>query len=201
MIMDTVSKDKRAYVRGDLHFKVQFRVVAREEYQTVKEIGDQFLTLDREEVAGTDSPDGRNAQFFPNPYMTDFLFETNEKLDQILALLSKKEVHNDLLNQGTGMNISGSGMNIIVDEPIELGNILHTSFVLSRFPVIFVRVFGEVVRITPISEDGRDVYDLGIKFLYLNPDDREKIIACVFQSQRRALRKRKKQREAGKVSL
>jgi hypothetical protein len=183
--MDMISKEKRSYLRGDVSFKVKFRIVTTEEYETIKNTADQFLSLDK---------------FNPNRHVLDFLLQTEEKLDQILALLSNKEVDNGFLDQGIGLNISGSGMSMLVDQPIEPGKILHTSFLLSRYPITSIKVFGEVVRTTTVNENDKTFYDLGIKFLYLNPDDREKIIACVFQSHRRDLRKRKSETRDSKDS-
>jgi c-di-GMP-binding flagellar brake protein YcgR len=52
-------------------------------------------------------------------------------------------------------------------------------------------VFGEVIRAEPIDQGGKTVYQLGVKFLDLDINDREKIIACVFQKQRETIRRQK----------
>lgn len=198
--MDMIANEKRSYLRGDLSFKVRFRVVTSDEYETFKHTGDQFLSLDKASSIDIHSTDGGDTQISPNPYVLDLLLHSQEKLDQILGLLSNEQVDDGLREQGTGLNISGSGMNMIVDDPLEAGQILHTSFLLSRFPMVFIRVFGEVVRVKPFTEDSQTFYDLGLRFLYLNPDDREKIIACVFQSHRKALRNRKGKMNSRKES-
>ena len=187
-----MSKERRSYVRGDLFFKVKFRIIAPEEYKTIKGTGDQILSPDKEELifnsSGTNNLD---TEITTNSFIIDFLLQMDEKLDRILAILTKDEGDKVLPNQGTGGNISGSGMNIIVDKPIELGEVIHTNFLLSRFPMVFIDVFGEVVQITPVDENGKTVYHLGIKFLNLKLNDRERIIACVFQRQREKIRKGK----------
>jgi c-di-GMP-binding flagellar brake protein YcgR len=58
-------------------------------------------------------------------------------------------------------------------------------------PIVFLDVFGEVVRSSEISECDKNVYSLGIRFLDLSVNDQEKIIAMVFKRQRGDLRKRK----------
>jgi c-di-GMP-binding flagellar brake protein YcgR len=116
----------------------------------------------------------------------------DEKLDQILIKLSKEEVGRGLLaKQGIGINISGSGMNVVVEEPVELGQIIQAHFLLSRIPLVFIDAFGEVLRVKPLDENGTVTYNLGIEFLDLKPNDRERIIACVFQRQRKSIRERK----------
>lgn len=188
--MDMASKDRRTYVRGDLSFKVKYREVSREEYERVKEAGDQFLSLSNRAGFDVSDTDRKDNETTPNASMIDFLVHLDEKVDQILALLSNKEVPDGVFRQGMGLNISGSGMNVLVDEPLDHGKIIHANFVLTKFPIVFIKVFGEVDRVTPMKEDGKTLYKLGIEFLDLNPNDREKIIACVFQKQRETLRKR-----------
>lgn len=198
--MDMIPKEKRSYLRGDVSFKVKFRIVTTEEYETIKNTADQFLSLDKAPSIDANDINEKHNAFNPNRHVLDFLLQTEEKLDQILALLSNKEVDNGFLDQGIGLNISGSGMSMLVDQSIEPGKILHTSFLLSRYPITSIKVFGEVVRATTVNEKDETFYDLGIKFLYLNPDDREKIIGCVFQSHRRNLRKRKSETHDSKDS-
>ncbi|MBA7695204.1 hypothetical protein ES703_103826 [subsurface metagenome] len=186
------SKERRSHVRGDFSFKVKFRIMTPEEYETVKGAGDQILSPDK--GIGIDSNDinRRDEEIYPNACMIDFLLRMDEKLDQILAILSKDGVDKGRLNQGIGINISGTGMEIITDKPVEPGKIIHANFVLLRFPLVFIDVFGEVLRGTPVDEDGKTIYYIGIKFLDLDQNDRERIIACVFQRQREIIRKSKK---------
>ncbi len=217
--MDMVGDEKRSYVRGDLFFKVKFRTLTPDEYKTLLGIGEQILSPYTQLGKGNTGPSKKDNTAAPNDMMLDLFLQTDEKLDQVLALLSKGKDHDGLPNQGVGVNISGSGMNVIVHKPLETGKIIHTNFVLSRFPTVYIRVFGEIVRVSPVNdENGRAIYNLGtkflglslatqddkdvqklyklgIRFLDLNPDDRERIIACVFQRQREVLRKRKGQRD------
>ncbi|UCG99727.1 MAG: PilZ domain-containing protein [Deltaproteobacteria bacterium] len=185
------SKERRSCVRGDISFKVKFRVATPEEYEKVRGTDDQLLSPDKEtgiDIGGTDK---RAPEITPNSYMIDFLLYIDEKLDQILAVLSTDQVGKGLYRQGVGVSISGAGMNIIADKSVEHGQIIHTNFVLSRFPLVFIDVLGEVVQVTPVDKDGKTTYSFGIKFLNLKSSDRESIIACVFQRQREIIRKMK----------
>jgi len=189
-----ISKERRSYVRGDFSFKVRFRVMTPEEYETVKMSGNQIVSPDRRLSVDSNNTNRAATQITPNAFMIDFLLQMDEKLDQILAILSKDGEAKGPLNQGIGVNISGSGMNIITEKPVEPGQIIHANFVLSRLPLVFIDLFGQVVRVAPVDEDGEGTYHLRIKFLDLDPDDRERIIACVFQRQREIIRKRKSER-------
>jgi hypothetical protein len=184
-------KEKRSFVRADLSFKVKFRVVTREEYEKIKKTRDQILSSDKKRLIFDDADtDNRLNDITANQCFVDFLFHMDEKLDRILDVLSKDEPDIVLFNQGVGVDIGGAGMKMAVDSPVEHGRIIQINLVLSKFPFTFIDVLGEVVRAEPVNEDGKNVYLLGIKFLDLDINDREKIIACVFQRQREVIRKR-----------
>ena len=191
-MIDIISQERRSYVRGDVSFKVKFKIMSPDEYQDLKRSNKEIFSHDtREEGIDITDTDNKDANITPNTCLIDFLLYMDEKLDQILAFVSKDVADKESLNQGIGSNISGSGMNIITDKPLEPGEIIHTNFVLSRFPLVFIDVFGEIVRVTPVDEDGNTSYHVGTKFLDLNINNRERIIACVFQRQREAIRKKK----------
>jgi len=191
-VIDIISKERRSHVRGDISFKVTFKVMSPEEYQDLKKSNKEFFShVKREKGIDITDTGNKDAHIAPNTYLIDFLLYMDEKLDQILAFVSQGMTDKESLNQSIGSNISCSGMNIITDKPLELGKIIHTNFVLSRFPLVFIDVFGEIVRVTPVDEDDQTSYHVGIKFLDLNLNDRERIIACVFQRQREAIRKGK----------
>jgi hypothetical protein len=187
-----VLEERRSFVRGEFAFTVNFRTMTHEEYETAKRTGTQIVSSGKKDlnIEGADT-DKRDSDIALSSGFIDFLLRMDEKLDLIMGILSKDKADQGLVNQGTGVNISGSGMNIIVDRLVEPGEIIHANFILSRFPLIVMDVFGEVVRVTPVEMEGNTACQLGIRFLDLDPSDREKIIACVFQRQRKAIRKSK----------
>ena len=188
-MIDMKPKENRSFVRADLSFKVKFRVITKEEYEKIKETRDQILSSDNKGLIfdGADT-DNRFNDITGNQCFMDFLFHMDEKLDRILTVLSKDEPDIVLFNQGVGVDIGGAGMKMMVDSPVEHGRIIQINLVLSTFPFIFIDVFGEVVRAEPVNEDSKNVYLLGIKFLDLDINEREKIISCVFQRQREEIR-------------
>ena len=82
-------------------------------------------------------------------------------------------------------------MQIVIEQPVESGQIINAKFFLSKLPLVFMDILGKVIRVAQEDEDGRVLYKVGIIFLDLNISDRERIIASVFQKQREDLRKRK----------
>jgi hypothetical protein len=185
-----VVKERRSFVREDFYFQVRFRKVPKEEYERVRKTSNPKGSLHKKKlIINVADTDNKNSNL--DVSLINFLLQINEKLDRMIAMLSRDEVEQVGLAQGTGVNISGSGMNLVVDKLVEAEQIIHANFLLSKFPLFDVDVFGKVIRVTPIIEDGKTAYQLGIKFLDIDPDDREKIIAWVFQKQREAIRSRK----------
>lgn len=189
---DTISKERRSYVRGNITFKVTFETLSPEEYQNLARSNKEIFSHNKREKGINITDTGnKDAHIAPNTYLIDLLLFMDEKLDRILALVSQDTPDKESPSQGIGSNISGSGMNIITDKPLKPGTIIHASFILTKVPLVFIDSFGEIVQVTPEDADGNTSYHLGIKFLDINLNDRESIIACVFQSQREAIRKRK----------
>jgi len=189
-----ISHERRSCVRGAFPFKVRYRILTPEGYQDLKETMDLMPYPEEEIGSEIADQDTRGGEITLDSCLIDFLLKMDEKLDRILARLSKDETETDYLGkQGMAMNISGSGMNMTVLEPAEPGQIIHAHFVLSRIPLVYLDVFGEILWVTPSEDKGRKVFNLGIEFLDLKPADQERIIACVFQRERKSLRERKKE--------
>jgi hypothetical protein len=189
--VEMMDKENRSYVRGDILFKVKFTLYTREEYENLESSKERHFSLNEgpQEPVFPDSNDPSVG--FPDGSLINFLIQMDDKLDQILLLLSKGETKEGAFEEGVGINISGSGMNIIVDKPVESGRVIHAKFFLAKAPFLFMEVFGEVVRVIRLEEKGEPSYQLGIEFLNLNENDRDRIITAVFQHQRQTIRKNK----------
>ena len=183
---NAVVEERRSYVRGDLSFKIKFRVITQEEYEIVKEVTN--LSSSPENMSYDDTISKESSV---NTFIIDFLLNIDEKLDQVIAMLTKGEDSKELLKHGICSDISGSGMSITVDKLVECGQIIHANFILARLPLVYLDVFGEIVRVTPVDENEQSLYKLGVKFLELNTNAKERIISCVFQKQRENIRKSK----------
>jgi len=191
--MNAIAEQKRTDVRSDLSFEVNYQILTPEEYTARKGTREPIITQDQQEVRiGALGTDSNGNDIMPNPWVADFLVQMDEKLNHIISLLSEKALDKRVPNRGIGLNISGSGMRMRVDQAVEAGQIVQTDFLLSKFPYVQVNLFGRVIRVTPSEDKDRVTYDLGIHFL--DPDERaiERIIAKVFQLQRTAIRNNRK---------
>jgi c-di-GMP-binding flagellar brake protein YcgR len=184
------SEERRSFVRGNFSFNVKFKTMTKDEYEDLKKSNEAiFPPFNQEqdiEINDREMNDGHPV----SASLINHLVQIDQKLDQILDLLSKDKTVNGMYNQGVGLNISGSGMKIMVDSSLEHGRIIHTKFYLSKSPLIYMDIFGEVVHVMQVdNKDGETHYNLGIKFLDLSINDRERIISSVFQRQRGSIRK------------
>jgi len=185
-----VTKERRSDVRGDLSFNVKYKIMTLEEYKDFNRF-DKAIFLPANNAPGVDNADTEiSMESKADASLINYLLQMDQKLDQILELLAQDRSVALPFRRCIGRNISGSGMQIVVDQPVETGQIIHAKFFLSKFPLIFMDIFGEAIRVTQAYEYGRSQYLVGIKFLDLNKSDRERIITSVFQRQREALRKR-----------
>jgi len=186
-------KERRSHVRGNFFFKIRFGVLTREEYEKSSRHdqygppypGRDLLTDHRE-------PPSRYPEELQGSGMRDLFLRIDEKLDLVLSLLCDKQVEGGLIEEATGRDIGRSGMNMVSRRRVEPGNIIRANFILSMYPLVIIDLFGEIARVSPIEESGKIHYSHGVKFLDLDPNVGEKIIACVFQRQRQALRKRRR---------
>ena len=183
--------ERRSYVRGNFSFKIKFKTMTSDEYEGLVRSDDAISPYFQKEPGIDIAGKNIGVDTAVDPSLVNYLVLIDEKLDLILENLAKDSKIEGLFNQGIGVNISGSGMNIMVDRPVETGQIIHSKFYLSKIPLVFMDIFGEVVRSTKVDECGKILYSLGIKFLDISVNDQERIITSVFQRHRGVLRKRK----------
>ncbi|MBW2031559.1 MAG: PilZ domain-containing protein [Deltaproteobacteria bacterium] len=186
-------KERRSHIRENFSFKIRFGVLTREEYEKSSRHDQCAPPYPRRDLLTEPrNPPSRYPGDLQDSAMRELFLRIDEKLDLVLSLLCDKQVEGGLIEEATGRNISGSGMNMVSRKRVERGNIIRANFILSIYPLVIIDLFGEIVRVSPVEESGKIHYSHGVKFLDLDPNVREKVIACVFQRQRQALRKRKR---------
>ena len=201
------TQERREYVRAPLQVDVEFTVVDGDEYEAVRQSEHQTFRRFISQAALSFNERGQyeaDSSFQSN--LIDFLIHIDDKLDRVLKLLSnvsgleasasKDDKGDEDLFVAQGSDIGGTGMSVICDRALEPGQILKARFMISRFPVIPLVLFGRVVRVTPVQEDGKQRYHVVVRFIDLDEEDREKVIAYTFQAQRDAIRKEKKEKKS-----
>ncbi len=81
-------------------------------------------------------------------------------------------------------NISGGGVCVVTDEQLVNGLYMEAFLKLEEE----IRFVGQVVRITPVKERGKQFYESGIEFKRIGNREREKVISYIFEEQRNRLK-------------
>jgi hypothetical protein len=116
------------------------------------------------------------------------LEDIEDKLDRILGKLGCEVSESLDAEIADTRDISGSGIGLILSEPIERGRMIEISMALPGMSVDAFHAYGEVVRISARSGKDKGLFDVAVKFLYINEAEREQLIACSFAAQRRSIR-------------
>lgn len=185
--------EKREFVRASLTFDVKFRVVDKEEYElSVKKVSQLAPEMEHSQYIDGRIDTARLADAGLDPELIKFMMHLNDKLDSILAMVSKDTSETIRFQRGTAVDIGGAGMKMAVESPVRVGEFVHIQLVLSRRPLMHIDVYGQVVRVDAPSGGCGGFYYLGIKFSDLDINTREKIIANIFKHQRQTLREKTK---------
>jgi hypothetical protein len=143
------------------------------------------------------TPQTQGATWMPDPLflsnLAEYLSEIDEKLDKILQILERDAAAPDQvgLKVFETLDISGSGVRMVVDGSVSVGELLHVSLRIPDFPLGLFRVCGEVVHTSGDRGETENRFKVGIKFLDLSEEERETLIAFTFRQQRERIRQMK----------
>ncbi len=124
------------------------------------------------------------------PDLVPLLIQIDEKLNKVIRLLEGKD-HENSLEVIETINISGSGMSMIMSGNIEKGQKIDLSLRLPDFPLGKFEVCAEVVRVKHGKEKHKGYLDVGVKFLNISQEGREALISYIFKQQRKMIRQSK----------
>jgi hypothetical protein len=182
-----ISREKREYVRALISTKAKVARIDPKQLEPLSELGGEMFPgnaeYDRESKAGTEEAFPRWANQF-----AQCLQRIDEKLDRILAKLECERSDVSPARDATIKDISGSGMGLVLSDPVETGQLLQISMSLPGFPLNSFQAYGRVVRISARSGKDKGLFDAAVKFLQISDTDREHLIAYSFSAQRKAIR-------------
>jgi hypothetical protein len=188
-----IAKDKesRSEVRVVFEYDVRYKIITCEELNLFRKYNDiQDITALKELNICRGLSDNTADLFRIDKNFAEFLLRMDEKLDKIIYLLGENRDNNTILFKGIGKNISASGMNIVVDKPIQRGEVLFAVLALSKKPFICVNVYGEIIRVTRIKENDTEKFHAGVSFVHTDSAVKEKLVSFVFRQQRRDIQKK-----------
>lgn len=124
-------------------------------------------------------------------FLMDSIVVLNDKMDKIIDLLEAEKGENNIAVK-EAVNISGTGMKLILFEHVDIGQILDISINIPGFPLGGFNAYGEVVRVQKIKAPKKPLYEAGIQFINILEKEREMLIAYAFSLERRKIRQMKK---------
>lgn len=84
-------------------------------------------------------------------------------------------------------NLSGGGINLFMEEKLEVGSILQCEIVTEQSKKI--KFFGKILRYDESGIEGKFKYQAGIAYIQIDNNDREAVVQYIFREQQK-LRKR-----------
>jgi hypothetical protein len=175
------TEEKRTCVRADLATRVKVQPVSREEFELSKatRIGNVSKGPNTDEGSLSDSRIG---------YLFDRMNRIEDKLDRILQKLDPENSNEEMTCYGLAQNVSGAGINLILEEAFEEGQLVLITLSVPGFSIGFLQAYGEVVRVLPMHSNERESFETSIKFIIISEEEREKLISYAFRIQRQAIR-------------
>ena len=181
--------NRRNHVRVNAFLPLTFRPVDRSLYETDPE---GFLVRLQEELGGhegTYETVREEEEGEPiHPKVLALLTDMNRKLDRILAAFERKQ--NGQPQGPLPVNISGSGFRFTVRERIEAKALLAVRTVLPLSPPATIVFIGEVTR---VRDKGGGQFEIAVRFLAIDENDRDQIIHYTFRRMRESVRNRNRQ--------
>ncbi len=120
-----------------------------------------------------------------------FLTQLDAKLDYLIDLAEGKEPKRRPAHRVHSLDISGSGISFLYDQPIEEGTLLIVTIELSQFPHSEAKVLASVRRCLPHTSDAHPEYEIGVHFELLRDDTQELIFRFISRAERKMLRMRR----------
>jgi hypothetical protein len=184
-------KEKREFVRTGLSVQATVKRIGKRESDR-RASAKKMLSSSRHPYrTGSAAKD----HTIPGAALADiaaFLIQVNEKLDRILDIVGTDRPDSGIIDVKETVNVSGSGISLVVTESIEVGQLLDVSISMPDFTMGKLMAQGEVIRVLPIHDSDTELFEVGIRFLNLTEEEREKIVAYTFRQQREHIRNQKK---------
>jgi len=183
----------RAHVRMDVVLLLQYRKLTPEECEDLDSI---ILNENKESLSPLSfslrpfmEGEGREEELGKiDPFILNALIDINLKLNLIISAISsegKKDFFNRVPIEGS---LSEGGLGFTTEETIAEGDILAIEIMLPVFPLAIIKTLGKAVRVQVLPEGGSAV---GLQFINIKEEDRDKIVHYIFKKQREWLRTNK----------
>ncbi len=189
----------------DFFTTINYNVVSQKEYNKKASLYISSRTADRSSVgrndAGTFSFEWSHIEDEVDfdPVLVKILFYLDQKInkvisnqEKILKKFDKVEEVQDVSKAGECIDISGSGLNMLITEKINPGSFLELTIGPPVNPPIQIVLLGKLLRICQSRDTEINGFEASITFTAINEDDREDLIKYIFKRQRELISSKKR---------
>ena len=180
-------QEKREYVRTTFSIPARIRLIDREEVEHPGSLQTSIPPHIPAET-GASLPEASEHVIPAISYLARSLVQINDKLDRIIQLLGGDPLQENSIGVKETCNTSGSGVSLVLPRSVDVGQLLEVWLSIPDFPMGGFQTHGEVIRVTPLKESESGLFEVGIKFLNIQEEDRERLISFTFRQQRRNIR-------------
>lgn len=199
------SDESRNSVRIPDSFTIHYNVVTQKEYNKKASLYISRCTANRTAVKSSDvetfSFDWSHIEDEVDfdPVLVKILFYLDQKIDKVISnqekILKKfdtVEEMQDASEAGECIDISGSGVHMLITEELNPGSLLELTIEPLINPPIQIILLGKLSRVCQSKDNENNGFEASVTFTAINEDDRENLIKYIFQRQRELISSRKK---------
>lgn len=190
------NSDNRNAVRIHDSFPIKYNIITQKEYDKKESLYISRRTINR--TAGK----RKEAEAFSfswssiedeedfDPVLVKILFHLDQKIDKVLARqdeilkkITSQDQEEDIYETGECIDISGTGVNMLVSENLSEETLLELNIEPPIHPAIQIIALGKITRVCPSRDKEMSGYEISVAFTAINEDDRESLIKYIFQRQ------------------
>lgn len=199
------SDESRNSVRIPDSFTIHYNVVTQKEYNKKASLYISRRTANRIAVKNSDvetfSFDWSHIEDEVDfdPVLVKILFYLDQKIDKVISNQEKilrkfdtVEEMQDASEAGECIDISGSGVHMLVTEELNPGSLLELTIEPPINPPIQIILLGKLSRVCQSKNNENNGFEASVTFTAINEDDRENLIKYIFQRQCELISSRKK---------
>ena len=186
----------RAHMRMDVTILLQYRKLTLQEYENIEKKDFSCYEESSSESFSLhpfmEEKEKEKVAEHVDPFVMNSLIDINTKLSLVLSMLCHQETC-IFTQQPMEANLSEGGIGFAMDEEVEQGQFLEMEILMPSFPTAVMKVWGKVVRRSPLPEGG---YRVGVEYTHIKEEDQDRIVHYLFKKQREILRCKKVSKKA-----
>lgn len=172
---------KRSFFRAPVSAKTRVTLVDESQTTNVKKCFDIKMLSD---IGST----GDTAENHAFSQLVTLLSQIDEKLDRVLDALEKGEPGKRELEVRDTVDISGSGISLLLRENLSRGRLLHLSIIFTGSHRGKLDVLGRVARSDSVDDGKEILYQTGIEFVDLTESEKDLLVKYTFSQHRKQIR-------------